>query len=211
MRGIKVEAWRGKKGPSQCHRCQGFRHSSHGCHRQIACVRCAGPHFARDCTRPLSEPATCTNCRATHPASFRNCPVFRAEISRNAKAGRAARSAPIPSRQPNQSISGAADSGGVGPRLSDGAGQHTDTTTATTPPATTTSTIHHHQHIQKEQEEEEGTWHRTHTPNNNTSRRRTNDGASDTRLGGDRGLPGRHHASTHRSPSNTASSSLNSG
>ena len=40
MPGIKIEAWRSKKGPAQCHRCQAFRHSSFGCHRRLACVRC---------------------------------------------------------------------------------------------------------------------------------------------------------------------------
>ncbi|XP_061723713.1 uncharacterized protein LOC133529655 [Cydia pomonella] len=37
MPGVKVEAWRGRKGPAQCYRCQGFRHSSVNCHRPLAC------------------------------------------------------------------------------------------------------------------------------------------------------------------------------
>ena len=50
--GIHIEAWRGKKGPAQCHRCQGFRHSSHHCHRPLACVRCSEEHFSKECPRP---------------------------------------------------------------------------------------------------------------------------------------------------------------
>ncbi|KOB65660.1 Gag-like protein [Operophtera brumata] len=44
--GIIIEAWCGKKGPAQCHRCQKFTHSSHNCHRDLACVRCGEPHKA---------------------------------------------------------------------------------------------------------------------------------------------------------------------
>ena len=40
MSGITIEVWRSKRCPAQCHRCQAFRHSSHGCHRRKACVRC---------------------------------------------------------------------------------------------------------------------------------------------------------------------------
>ncbi|KOB65658.1 Gag-like protein [Operophtera brumata] len=70
MPGIIIEAWRGKKGPAQCHRCQKFRHSSHNCHREQACVRCGEPHKAGECPRPREEPATCANCGGAHPANF---------------------------------------------------------------------------------------------------------------------------------------------
>ncbi|CAF4890953.1 unnamed protein product [Pieris macdunnoughi] len=47
--GVTIESWRGKRGPAQCHRCQGFRHSSHQCHRAIACVRSGEGHRTADC------------------------------------------------------------------------------------------------------------------------------------------------------------------
>lgn len=90
MPGVKIEAWRGKNGPAQCHRCQSFRHSSHGCHRKMACVRCGGEHVARDCPRPREEPPTCANCGENHTANNPACPVFKREI-RNRKAGTAPR------------------------------------------------------------------------------------------------------------------------
>lgn len=86
MPGITIEAWRGKRGPAQCHRCQQFRHSSHNCHRVQACVRCGEQHAARECPRPREEPATCANCKGTHPANYKSCPIFKKEI-RNKKAG----------------------------------------------------------------------------------------------------------------------------
>ncbi|XP_013198922.2 proline-rich protein 36-like [Amyelois transitella] len=93
MPGIKIEAWRGKKGPAQCHRCQLFRHSSHNCHRPQACVRCGEPHAASDCPRPLEVPATCANCGGPHPANNAACPVFKRE-ARNKRAGTVARTTP---------------------------------------------------------------------------------------------------------------------
>lgn len=95
MTGIAVEPWRGKKGPAQCHRCQQFRHSSHCCHRKLACVRCGDEHTARDCPRPLSEPATCANCKGPHPASSMSCPVKRREM-RNKRAGTVPLTGPTP-------------------------------------------------------------------------------------------------------------------
>ena len=97
--GIKIEAWRAKRGPAQCHRCQAFRHSSHGCHRRLACVRCGGEHPARDCQRPLEEPATCANCGGPHPANHSQCPQYRHE-ARNKRAGTVALSQPKTTRRP---------------------------------------------------------------------------------------------------------------
>ncbi|CAH2211682.1 jg3555 [Pararge aegeria aegeria] len=92
MPGVKIEAWRGKKGPAQCHQCQQFRHSSHYCHRKQACVRCGEEHRAYQCPRPKDVPATCANCGGPHPANNLSCPVFRHEI-RNKRAGTVAATA----------------------------------------------------------------------------------------------------------------------
>ncbi|KAJ2937520.1 hypothetical protein O0L34_g18665 [Tuta absoluta] len=86
MLGIRVENWRGKRGVRQCHRCQGFRHSSHNCHRQIACVRCGGAHSAKDCERPITQPPTCANCNGTHTANSPTCATLRKE-ARNKRTG----------------------------------------------------------------------------------------------------------------------------
>lgn len=102
MQGITIEAWRSKRGPAQCHRCQAFRHSSHGCHRRMACVRCGEEHFARDCPRPLEEPATCANCGGAHPANHTACPQFKREI-RNKRAGTVALSQNKP-RRPSRTV-----------------------------------------------------------------------------------------------------------
>ncbi|GFW57577.1 nucleic-acid-binding protein from transposon X-element [Trichonephila clavipes] len=34
--------------PNQCWRCQGFFHSSEVCHLPMKCLKCAGPHQAKD-------------------------------------------------------------------------------------------------------------------------------------------------------------------
>uniref|UniRef100_A0A2A4JJP2 CCHC-type domain-containing protein n=1 Tax=Heliothis virescens TaxID=7102 RepID=A0A2A4JJP2_HELVI len=93
MRGVRIEAWRSKRGPAQCHRCQKFRHSSHHCHRPLACVRCGEGHHARDCPRPREAPPTCANCGGEHPACSVRCPAFIRE-ARNRRAGTVAETLP---------------------------------------------------------------------------------------------------------------------
>ncbi|XP_047991423.1 double homeobox protein 4-like protein 4 [Leguminivora glycinivorella] len=111
MPGVIIEAWRGRKGPAQCHRCQGFRHSSVNCHRPQACVRCAEPHPASQCKRDRKEPATCKNCQGPHPANSTECPVYIRE-ARNKKAGVAARTGapPPPPTQPTADANNAPQS-----------------------------------------------------------------------------------------------------
>ncbi|GFU97781.1 nucleic-acid-binding protein from transposon X-element [Trichonephila clavipes] len=59
---------------NQCWRCQGWFHSSEVCHLPPRCVRCAGPHLAKDCTLSFDEPMKCTNCSGEHAANWSRCP-----------------------------------------------------------------------------------------------------------------------------------------
>ncbi|GFT94196.1 nucleic-acid-binding protein from transposon X-element [Trichonephila clavipes] len=65
---------RPKYGPPQCFRCQGFFHSSRFCTRSPRCVKCAGNHLAKECTKPIDQKPKCCLCEGEHPASFLGCP-----------------------------------------------------------------------------------------------------------------------------------------
>ncbi|GFQ87492.1 nucleic-acid-binding protein from transposon X-element [Trichonephila clavata] len=71
---IIVEVLRKKYGPPQCFRCQGFFHSSKYCTRAPRCVKCAGDHLTKECTKDIKDPATCCLCGGDHPASYLQCP-----------------------------------------------------------------------------------------------------------------------------------------
>ncbi|XP_047998863.1 uncharacterized protein LOC125236190 [Leguminivora glycinivorella] len=75
---VRVEAWRGRQGPPQCQRCQGFRHSAAECLREYRCVHCARPHPSKNCNRPYDIP-TCANCSGPHAANDFSCPAMRRE------------------------------------------------------------------------------------------------------------------------------------
>ena len=75
---IKVEDYEGSSTPMQCFRCQRFGHKAQGCNLQPKCVKCAGSHHTRECTKDPISPATCSNCEGTHPANYRQCPRFLA-------------------------------------------------------------------------------------------------------------------------------------
>ncbi|GFT59430.1 nucleic-acid-binding protein from transposon X-element [Trichonephila clavipes] len=62
--------------PNQCWRCQGFFHSSEVCHLPMKCLKCAGPHQAKDCTLQFEDPLKCANCGGEHAANWRQCPRF---------------------------------------------------------------------------------------------------------------------------------------
>ncbi|GFW61841.1 nucleic-acid-binding protein from transposon X-element [Trichonephila clavipes] len=64
------------KRPNQCWRCQGFFHSSEVCHLPIKCLKCAGPHEAKNCNRAFEDPLICANCGGEHAANWRQCPRF---------------------------------------------------------------------------------------------------------------------------------------
>ncbi|GFT50080.1 nucleic-acid-binding protein from transposon X-element [Trichonephila clavipes] len=71
---VKVEALRSKYGPPQCSRCQGFFHSSRFCTRAPRCLKCAGAHLAKECTKQIEQKPKCCLCEGDHPASFLGCP-----------------------------------------------------------------------------------------------------------------------------------------
>ncbi|GFV70815.1 nucleic-acid-binding protein from transposon X-element [Trichonephila clavipes] len=62
--------------PNQCWRCQGFFHSSEACHLPMKCLKCAGPHQAKDCTLHFEDPLKCANCGGEHATNWRQCPRF---------------------------------------------------------------------------------------------------------------------------------------
>ncbi|GFS67442.1 nucleic-acid-binding protein from transposon X-element [Trichonephila clavipes] len=59
---------------NQCWRCQGWFHSSEVCHLPPRCVRCDGPHSAKDCTLEFDAPMKCANCSGEHAANWSRCP-----------------------------------------------------------------------------------------------------------------------------------------
>ncbi|GFT88394.1 nucleic-acid-binding protein from transposon X-element [Trichonephila clavipes] len=61
---IEVKPFERGNEVNQCWRCQGWFHSSEVCHLPPRCVKCAGPHSAKDCTLDFNDPMKCANCSA---------------------------------------------------------------------------------------------------------------------------------------------------
>ncbi|GFT18721.1 nucleic-acid-binding protein from transposon X-element [Trichonephila clavipes] len=49
-------------------------HSSEVCHLPPRCVKCAGPHAAKDGTLEFEAPMKCANCSGAHAANWSRCP-----------------------------------------------------------------------------------------------------------------------------------------
>lgn len=59
--------------PNQCFKCQAIGHSSFDCREIQRCAKCSGPHNFKDCD---SENIICANCKESHWALSRSCPVL---------------------------------------------------------------------------------------------------------------------------------------
>jgi hypothetical protein len=74
---IKVEEPRPKRIVSQCVRCQRYGHTKSYCNMPPRCVRCAGSHLSKDCTKSRETPAICVLCNGEHPSNYRGCSVHK--------------------------------------------------------------------------------------------------------------------------------------
>ncbi|GFW57114.1 nucleic-acid-binding protein from transposon X-element [Trichonephila clavipes] len=87
MFGTRIEVKpfdRGNK-VNQCWRCQGWFHSSEVCHLPPRCVKCAGPHAAKDCTLEFEAPMRCANCSGAHAANWSRGPKHPSNAKKNGK------------------------------------------------------------------------------------------------------------------------------
>ncbi|KAG8226751.1 hypothetical protein J437_LFUL004402 [Ladona fulva] len=44
---------------------------------EARCVKCGLSHHSKECSKPISEPAVCANCKGSHPANYRGCPAYQ--------------------------------------------------------------------------------------------------------------------------------------
>ena len=58
----------------QCFKCQNFGHKAELCHIRDRCVKCAGDHNTRVCTKDTAHPARGANCGGQHSAIFQGWP-----------------------------------------------------------------------------------------------------------------------------------------
>jgi len=76
---VKVERYKSNS-PAQCFNCQRFGHSSSHCGFSPRCVKCAGPHQTKQCTKTPEEDPKCSNCGGDHTANYKKCPTILKEI-----------------------------------------------------------------------------------------------------------------------------------
>lgn len=74
---ISWERRRNEKVISQCHRCQAWSHAATYCNMAARCLKCAGKHQTKDCTKPPTVPAKCVNCGQAHPANYTGCEAYK--------------------------------------------------------------------------------------------------------------------------------------
>lgn len=79
---VTIERQARRTDPVQCHRCQAFGHSKNYCRRAFVCLKCAGQHASTECKKDKGSPGLCANCGNQHVASYKGCPVYKAERSK---------------------------------------------------------------------------------------------------------------------------------
>lgn len=78
---VSMTPFEPRRGLPQCFRCQRYSHSSLNCNLAYRCVKCAGPHDAKQCPKPNEEPPKCCNCNGSHVASWKGCPTHKAAMA----------------------------------------------------------------------------------------------------------------------------------
>lgn len=70
-----------KRDITQCTRCQRFGHSASNCNMEFRCVKCGKSHQPGQCEIKTDDPRESLFCilcgKNGHPASYRNCPIFK--------------------------------------------------------------------------------------------------------------------------------------
>ena len=61
--------------PMRCFKCQKYGHFSNYCKHSEVCEKCAQPKHDGTCSQQIC----CINCQGDHPASSRNCPIWKQE------------------------------------------------------------------------------------------------------------------------------------
>lgn len=75
---VQCEPPHAKRIIPQCTRCQSFGHTKTYCRRAFRCIKCAGYHEAKDCSRKTRDnQVKCVNCNNAHPANYRGCIVHQ--------------------------------------------------------------------------------------------------------------------------------------
>lgn len=73
---VKIESYKSTPHIIQCHKCQGFGHTSKRCNIETHCVKCGQNHFFSDCpSKGPMHPPKCINCQGQHTASYGQCPI----------------------------------------------------------------------------------------------------------------------------------------
>lgn len=72
--GVRVELYKGGGKATQCFRCQALGHTTHGCHEQVRCVKCASNHDSKTCVLPPGTQPKCCLCGGPHTANYSQCP-----------------------------------------------------------------------------------------------------------------------------------------
>ncbi|CAH1115859.1 unnamed protein product [Psylliodes chrysocephalus] len=84
----------------QCHNCQQWGHATANCGRPPRCLKCAGDHHTRTCTKTLDTPATCANCGGDHPANYSKCTNYVEKLERLMERRPKASTKYVPAPQP---------------------------------------------------------------------------------------------------------------
>lgn len=75
---ISFEPPRPKKQVPQCSNCQQYGHTKSFCRRLPKCIKCAGNHTSKLCSRQnWSSDVKCALCNGNHPANYKGCSIYK--------------------------------------------------------------------------------------------------------------------------------------
>ena len=79
---IRWETYKNPRKITQRYRCQGMGHGSSNCYAKPKCVKCAGDHITKDCTKSPQDTPKCANCAGPHTANATICTFYKLQLQK---------------------------------------------------------------------------------------------------------------------------------
>ena len=79
---IRLETYKNPRKITQCYRCQEMGHGSSNCYAKPKCVKCAGDHITKDCTKSPQDTPKCASSAGPLTTNATICTFYKLQLQK---------------------------------------------------------------------------------------------------------------------------------